>query len=151
MKRGLRRRDAGFTLLETLAVLAIFALVIGISTPLLRPAPGGLQLQASAHKLCATMRDARARAIAGNSELAVNINLARKSYWSPARPETFLPPEAHVDLRVAEARRQGAEQGDILFFPNGASTGGEITLSLGGRTAIVDVNWLTGAARCEIS
>jgi general secretion pathway protein H len=143
--------SAGFTLLETLAVMAIFALVIGISTPLLRPAPGGLQLQVAARRLCATMRDARARAIAGNNAFPVTFNVARKSYWTPALAETFLPPQAQLDLKISDARRQGPQQGDILFFPGGASTGGEVTLSLGGRTAIVDVNWLTGAARCEVS
>lgn len=142
--------SAGFTLLETLAVLAIFALMIGISTPLLRPAPGGLQLQATASRLCATMRDARARAIAGNGEFAVTFNLARKSYWTPILAETFLPPQTKMDMKIAEARRQSPVQGDILFFPGGASTGGEVTLSLGGRSATVDVNWLTGAARCEV-
>jgi general secretion pathway protein H len=151
--RRFRRHSAraGFTLLETLAVLAIFALIMGVSTPLLRPAPGGLQLQAASRRLCATMRDARARAIAGNGEFAVSFNLARKSYWTPVVAETFLPPQAQMDLKIAEARRRGAQEGDILFFPGGSSTGGEVTLSLGGRTAIVDVNWLTGAARCEVS
>jgi general secretion pathway protein H len=151
MKQRLYRPDAGFTLLETLAVVAIFAMVIGVATPLLRPPPGGLQLQASARRLCAIMRDTRARAIAGNSELAVSVDIARKSYWSPVLAETFLPPDTHMDLKIAEARKRGPAQGDILFFPSGASTGGEITLSLGGRTAIVDVNWLTGVARCEVS
>jgi general secretion pathway protein H len=152
MRRSRRHAArAGFTLLETLAVLAIFALIMGVATPLLRPAPGGLQLQAATRRLCATMRDARARAIAGNAEFPVTFNLARKSYWTPVVAEIFLPPQAHMDLKIAEARRQGADQGDILFFPGGSSTGGEITLSLGGRSAIVDVNWLTGAARCEVS
>ena len=152
MRDAVRRRpDAGFTLLETLVVLAIFALVIGVSTPLMRAPPEGLQLQASARRLCAAMRDTRARAIAGNNELALSVDLARKSYSSPTLTEIFLPPNTLIELKIADVRRQGPQQGDILFFPSGASTGGEITLTLGGRRAIVDVNWLTGAARCEVS
>ncbi len=96
------------------------------------------------------MRDARARAIASNAEFAVTFNIGRKSYSTPTLAETFLPPQTQIDLKIAEARRQSPLQGDILFFPGGASTGGEVTLSLGGRSAIVDVNWLTGAARCEV-
>ncbi len=142
---------AGFTLLEMLVALMIFALAIGVASPLLRPPPDGLQLRASARKLCAALRDARARAIASNSEFPLTFDLGRKSYSSPAFPETFLPARTAVELTIADNRRRGARQGDILFFPSGAATGGEITLSLGGRRATIEVNWLTGIARCEIS
>ncbi len=151
MKRRLSLDEtAGFTLLEMLAALVILALMIGVSAPLLRPPQPGLQLQASAEKLCAAMRATRARAIASNEEFALAFDLARKSYSSPALAETFLPSDTRIEFNIADVRRQGPQQGDILFFPSGASTGGEITLLLGGRRATIDVNWLTGAARCAV-
>jgi general secretion pathway protein H len=144
-----RSRLGGFTLLEMLAALAIVALMIGFSAPLLRPAPSGLQTRAAAQKLCAALAAARGRAIASNTEVVFTLDLSRKSFFAANQPENFLPADIHIDLKVVDVRRRGAQQGDILFFPSGASSGGEITLLGGGRRAMIDVNWLTGAARCQ--
>jgi general secretion pathway protein H len=144
------RNSAGFTLLEMLAAMAILALAIGFSAPLLRPPPPGLQLQVLARKLCAALQTTRARAIASNTEIPFIVDLARKSFAAPGLAEAMLPADMRVDLKIAESRRRGAQMGDILFFPSGASSGGEITLSGGGRRALIDVNWLTGATRCQV-
>ena len=150
-RRAKQAGAAGFALFELLAAVAILALLISLAAPLLRPPPSRLQLEASVRKLCATLRGARARAIESNSETAVAFDLARKSYFAPAAMETFLPPQTHIDLAIADSRRSGEQRGDILFFPSGATTGGEIALSLGGKRATVEVNWLTGGARCDMS
>ena len=149
-RRSSRKVSAGFTLLEMLAAMAILALMIGVSAPLLRPAPPGLQLQVFARKLCAALEATRARAIAANAEIPFVLDLARNSFTAPGVAETLSPPDIRIDLKIAESRRRGAQSGDILFFPGGGSSGGEITLSGGGRRALIDVNWLTGAARCQI-
>jgi general secretion pathway protein H len=48
-----------------------------------------------------------------------------------------------VALTVAETERV-ANIGGIRFFPDGQSSGGEIALTLEGRSARIAVNWLTG-------
>lgn len=146
---GLPSRLGGFTLLEMLAALAIMALMIALSAPLLRPTSSGLQTRAAAQKLCAALTVTRGRAIASNSEVAFVLDLSRKSFNAANQPEDFLPAYVHVDLKVADVRRRRAQKGDILFFPSGASSGGEITLTGGGRRAMIEVNWLTGATRCQ--
>jgi general secretion pathway protein H len=37
----------------------------------------------------------------------------------------------------------------LRFYPDGQSSGGEISLVLGGRSARLTVSWLTGEARIE--
>ena len=101
-RRAKQEGAAGFALFELLAVMAILALLIGLAAPLLRPPPARLQLEASVRKLCAALRGARARAIESNSETAVAFDLARKSYVAPAAMETFLPPQTHIDLAIAD-------------------------------------------------
>ena len=46
--------------------------------------------------------------------------------------------------REAQAR---AGEGAILFFPDGGSTGGRVTLASGRAAWSVDVGWLTGEVR----
>ena len=47
---------------------------------------------------------------------------------------------------VAETERSG-DVGGIRFYPDGQSSGGEIALTLDGRSARIAVNWLTGEPR----
>ena len=51
-----------------------------------------------------------------------------------------------VAMTVAETERAG-DSGGIRFFPDGQSSGGEIALTLDGRSARIAVNWLTGEPR----
>ena len=49
-------------------------------------------------------------------------------------------------MTIAETERM-AEIGGIRFFPDGQSSGGEIALTLEGRSARIAVNWLTGESQ----
>jgi general secretion pathway protein H len=48
-----------------------------------------------------------------------------------------------VAMTVAENERT-TNIGGIRFFPDGQSSGGEIALTLDGRSTRIAVNWLTG-------
>jgi len=148
--RARLRRDAGFSMLEMLAMLAILALVIGSSTILARPPSPSLRLQSAARQLCAALRMTRARAVATNMEMAVTFDSDSKTYASPVVAQAMLPQDAAVQFTVSNAQRHGATQGSVAFFPGGGSSGADITLTLGGRRAEIGVNWLTGATRCDL-
>jgi general secretion pathway protein H len=59
-----------------------------------------------------------------------------------------LPRGITVALTVAAPEVAGS-RGGLRFYPDGQSSGGEIVLRLGSRSARVTVNWLTGEARVE--
>ena len=147
---GKGARAAGFTLLEMLVVLALIGLISGMSAQLLRPPSPNLRIEAAARALCATLRATRTRAIATNGEAAVTIDLARKSFSSPVGGEAALPREAEVEINVASSQRESRQMAGILFYPDGSSTGGGVILQLSGRRAAIDVNWLTGEAKCGL-
>lgn len=149
LRRRLRTR-AGFTMLESLVVLALISLMVGMSSQLLRPPSGRLRLESATRSLCATLRATRSRAIATNNEASVVIDLDRRSYASPVGGEGRLPVETQILLDVANTQRVGANSGAITFFPDGSSTGGDLTLSTPDGRATVGVNWLTGEARCAL-
>ena len=145
------QRRGGFTLLEMLVVLALIALLAGLSTQLVRPAAPRLRLEAAARGLCAALRATRARAIATNEEATLIFDLERKAYVSPSVRETFIPAEARVQVSVASGQRDLRENAGLVFYPSGGSTGGDIILEIGGNRAIIQVNWLSGTTRCDIS
>ena len=149
LRRSLRAR-AGFTMLESLVVLALLSLVIGMASQLLRPPSGRLRLESATRSFCATLRATRSRAIATNAEVAVVIDLDRKSYASPVGGEGILPAEAHISLDVASTQRLSERSAAIAFFPDGTSTGGDVTLLTPDARATIGVNWLTGEARCAL-
>lgn len=147
-RASVKRSDAGFSMLESLVILAIIALVAGMSTQLLRPPSAKLRVEAAARALCATLRAARSRAVATNRDMSVIIDLDRKTYWSPIAGESALPSDAALTLNVANTQQLSARSGAIAFFPDGSSTGGDLTLEGAGARTKISVNWLTGEAIC---
>lgn len=145
------RPRGGFTLLEMLAVLALIALLAGLSTQLVRPAAPRLRLEAAARGLCAALRATRALAISTNQEATLVLDLHRKTYSSPSVRETPFPAEARVQVSVANGQRDARESAGLMFYPSGGSTGGDITLEIGDNRAAIQVNWLSGATRCDMS
>lgn len=146
--RPRQRRRAGFTMLESLVVLALVALLAGMSSQLLRPPSARMRLESAARSFCATLRATRARAIATNGEAAVVVDLFSKTYASPVGGVGQLPADAFLTFDVASTQRLSERTGAITFFPDGASTGGDMTLQLPEARATVAVNWLTGEASC---
>ncbi len=142
---------AGFTVLEMLVALAILTMVMGTGSMLLRRPSPGVQIEASARNLCAALRLTRSRALATNAETTLTIDLATKSFVSPVISETAFPREAEVQFTVADRMRTSRTAGGFLFFPGGGSTGGEVTIQAPGKRIVINVNWLTGETRCEVS
>lgn len=150
LRKG-RERRAGFTLLESLVVIALVALGASVASQLLRPRSGRLRLETSAQRFCETLRASRARAIATNSDASIVVDLSSKTYTSPIGPPGKFPAEALITLEVANTQQLTTRSGAITFFPDGGSTGADMTLQTPEARARIGVNWLTGSAKCEIS
>ncbi|OAI25733.1 type II secretion system protein GspH [Methylosinus sp. R-45379] len=142
------RRRRGFSLLETLAILLIVALLAGMAGQFARRPSPRLRVESATRALCAGLRATRMRAIATASEQAMTIDLRRKAFFSPAVAETALPEDAAIELAVSARERTEPSRGAIAFFPDGGSSGGGLTIGVAGARAEIDVNWLTGATRC---
>ncbi len=145
MKRA-RKHVAGFTLLELLVVLAIVGVVLGTMI-IARPNASGARVNAVARTLVATLRLARAQAVQRNTEIVVSIDPQTRTVKSP-QGKWQLPDGVHVVLTYAETEKR-AGAGGLRFYPDGQSSGGELKLALGGRSARLTVSWLTGEARVE--
>ncbi len=140
--------QAGFTLLELLAVLVILALaasaVLSIGSNSLETA----RVRSFLVQSEALFRDARIAAIENRVETAVVIDGESRRLRFPAAGRSVLMPKG-VSLQAKVARPSSNALPSIRFFPSGGSTGGELAFQFRGRSYALRINWLTGRADAE--
>jgi len=141
----MRSRRAGFTLLEVVLVLVIGA--IAYVAVLALPARGAsaADLKAAARTLAASLRHAQSMAMATRRDSALTIDVEAREF-TVAGDSTVrqLPQALELKLYTAQSEVSSEKRGGIRFYPDGSSTGGRITVSVGERKYLVDVDWLTG-------
>lgn len=114
-------------MLELLVVLLIAACAVALVAPQLSGGAGAQALQGRARELAAALRASRSEAIARQSEVVFALDEALRRRLEP------------LSVEVA-----GGRDSAIRFFPDGSSSGGRITLGAAGRSAAIEVHWLTG-------
>jgi prepilin-type N-terminal cleavage/methylation domain-containing protein len=155
--------DAGFSLLEMIVVMIIFAAIISILLPQLsagagRSPPTGLQSMAL--QVAAGLRETRAEALRSNTEQTFTLDLNNRMTWSMVRPT----PRRFLDGFNVEVIGAGLDWSNnglvkIRFQPTGVAVGGEIlvrdhrSVVLNNAVPIgmvrIGVDWLTGVPRIE--
>ncbi|GAB6041074.1 hypothetical protein JCM17961_17480 [Endothiovibrio diazotrophicus] len=141
-----RTRVSGFTLLELLVVMAIVGMLAALVAPRIGSSEGSL--------FRAQVREAVAA-----------LNYARRSAIIQGYPaEAVLQPggvtdpgEGHwvsrgVSLSVLEGKVPEGKDAPfkVTFFPEGGSSGGELALKLGTRTATIRIDAVTGRVRAKL-
>jgi general secretion pathway protein H len=135
--------EAGFTLVEMLVVLTILALTTTLVAPLVSGGSEGARLQMAASDLASAFRLTRSAAITRNREIDVN----KRTFSSAVVSQRSFAPDIDAKLTFAAGLGAGRSDGGFQFFPDGSSTGGDVTLSLRGTQTTLCVDWLTGVVR----
>lgn len=139
--------DAGITLIELLIVLAIISLVYALAMPNFLGATRSAGLRATALDIKSRLAMARAAAIARNRPVALIVDLPRRRYASEVdRRWMLLPADLALSVTTARDADGRTETPQLIFFPDGSSSGGKILLRQDNRSYDVSVNWLTGEA-----
>ena len=143
--RAAPRTRAGFTLLELLVVLAIMAIVAGMTIPMLGSGVSNAELKSAARQVAAGLRLARSDAVSTRQDTRVLLDLEHRTFQVERDPHVHaLPRELEMKLFTAQSDLVDERVGAIRFFPDGGSNGGRVTLAAGERKFEVDVDWLTG-------
>ena len=137
-------RAPGFTLLEVLVVLVIIAMATTLAAMALGGGLDGMRLRSSSKEIAAQLRYTRTQAIATGQPQRFSIDPRAHRWQGPGKRHGKIPASLGVEFTGAREVQPRAGAGGILFFPDGASTGGRIQLSVKRAALRVDVAWLTG-------
>ncbi len=139
------RREAGFTLIEVVAVLAIVAMLAAVALPRWPQGTTRPQLEAYALRIAALLKADRNAALRARTRVSTLLSLRTLDVVSGAGAgEVQLPDDVSFDAIVAQTC-SGRENGSAIdFLPSGMSCGGTIALARPGAAYHIRVNWLTG-------
>lgn len=140
----MNRPARGFTLLETLLVVALLAIAATLAAAAVTGGFRGMELRSTAKEIAAHLRFTRARAIATGQPQRFTIDPQGHAWRAPDGREGEIPRRLAVEFTGAREVQPSEGEGAIVFFPDGAATGGRVRLSLDGAAWEVDVAWLTG-------
>ena len=138
------RREAGFTLVEMLVVVAImgFALTMIVTRGPVRSQ--ALEMKAAVSEVAQGLRLARSKAIATNTPVQFAVDVPLRSFRIDRGTPTVLPSSLSISMTAVSEETLGATLAAIRFNGDGSATGGRIELTDGQRRSQIGVDWLTG-------
>lgn len=141
--------SGGFSLLEMMVVIAIIAAASLLATAALSGGIEGLRLRSSAKEVAAQLRFTRAQAIATGQPQRFTIDPRAHAWSAPKERRGEIPEQLGIVFTGARELQPREGEGAIVFFADGASTGGRVRLTARSAAWNVDVAWLTGEVRLE--
>jgi general secretion pathway protein H len=142
---ALARRQAGFTLLEIICVVAVIAMLAAIALPAFPLGTSRPRLQGYALETAALLKADRTAAMRRRDEVATVVDAPRRMVRSGVSGRTVrMPADVNVDAMLATRCNNRPGGPTIRYFASGMSCGGVIALTRKGVGYEVRVNWLTG-------
>ncbi|MBP3984461.1 GspH/FimT family pseudopilin [Pseudoxanthomonas helianthi] len=141
------KRARGVSLLEMLLVLALIAIASTLAAMALTGGLDGMRMRSSAKEIAAQMRYTRALAISTGKPQRFAIDPEGHRWQAPNRKPGRIADSLGVRFTGAREAQARAGEGGILFFPDGASTGGRVQLQAKRAAWRIDVGWLTGQVK----
>lgn len=137
-------RAAGFSLLEVLLVVVLIAATGVLAAGMVGGGFARLELRSSVRDVATQLRHARARALATGVPQTFSIDPAAHAWRGADGRAGELPESLGIHFTGAREAQPAEGVGAIMFFGDGASTGGQVRLSRGAAAFDVGVAWLTG-------
>lgn len=141
---------AGYSLLEMLVVLAIAAMATGLLTGGLNAFREKQSAQAIASGVAEAMMVAHWRAIRTGEEQSVVIDLESHLAIDPKGKTTIdIPGGMEISVTIGKEILTDRKRLEVMFLPDGSSSGSVIILKKGDDIAALRTNWLTGLTELD--
>ena len=128
-------------------IVVVMVIIAGASVIAVMTLGGGyerLQIQSSVKEIAVAVKHARATALATSKPQKFIIDPEAHTWQIEGGKSGTIPDSLTVSFTGARALQSHQGQGAILFFEDGASTGGRVQLKSKRAVWNVDVAWLTG-------
>jgi general secretion pathway protein H len=132
----------GFTLIELLVVMSLLVMVISLLPPLFRPVMEHHSLYSESQRLVLLMRQARNEAMLSQKTQRIDLD-ASKQRIAYNNQRVQLAASTKLDAKVSR-QSDNSQQGSIVFYADGSSSGGQLLLADNHYAFAIDVNWVTG-------
>ena len=143
----MQHRVRGVSLLEMLLVVALIAGASVLAMAAFGGGMAGLQLRSEAREIAAQLRFTRTPAIATGQPQRFTINPQAHVWTAPRNRSGTVPDTLGVTFTGARELQPSEGEGAIVFFADGASTGGRVQLRREQAGWNIDVAWLTGEVK----
>ena len=139
-----KRGQSGVSLLEMLLVVSLIAIASLLAAAAFSGGIKGMELRSVSKEIAADLRFTRTRAISTGQPQRFVIDPAARTWRAPDGHEGEIPEALQVRFIGAREAQPSEGEGAVMFFNDGAATGGRIQLSREDAAWNIDVAWLTG-------
>lgn len=141
-----QRAEAGFTLLELVVVLALAALLLGLTLPSLHHSWQRSQVRVALRQLAVTLKTARSHAATQQQRVRVFLNVPAGQYQlEGSRVWRQLPGMMKIVDSSLVWQDRSVRTGYIAFYGDGSSSGGSLAfVDSFGRGHLLNVEVVTG-------
>jgi general secretion pathway protein H len=140
-------RQAGFTLIELMAVMLIIALIASLVVTI-TPGTGRARLKAVTLETAALLRRERVGAIMTGRDRQVSLDGERRALIGDGGGVVAIPRDVVLDVLGASEVSSGRLM-VARFHPDGASSGAVLRLSREKAGYEIRVNWYTGGVAID--
>lgn len=127
--------SSGYTLIELLVIIAILAIIATFAVPVALTLADGMRLQSDTRNLLTQLRQIEQGAVDRERTIVVRND--------PVLPR--LVTDDGYSLELPDGSTAHIQDGaDIVFFPDGSSNGGLVSVSRENRVLNIRVGWLLG-------
>ncbi|MBX8545451.1 prepilin-type N-terminal cleavage/methylation domain-containing protein [Pseudomonas cichorii] len=134
--------NRGFTLMEMLVVLVLMSIAVGLVGFGLQQGLSAASERRAVGDMVEALRATRVRAIVTGQPARTVFDLRKMTFKAPGKRVQHWPENLQVNMQT------GADLGSAVeFYPDGGSSGGNLTLVNGDRRWRIDIGWLTGSVQ----
>ncbi|MBX8485666.1 GspH/FimT family pseudopilin [Pseudomonas cichorii] len=134
--------NRGFTLMEMLVVLVLMSIAVGLVGFGLQQGLSAASERRAVGDMVEALRATRVRAIVTGQPARTVFDLRKMTFKAPGKPVRHWPERLQVNMQTAADLGSAVE-----FYPDGGSSGGNLTLVNGDRRWRIDIGWLTGSVQ----
>ena len=145
-----KRDTGGFSLIELLITLTLLVADVSLVPVYLSKGVSTAELKSSVRQIVSGLKFVRSEAVSKSKEQVFLLDVQKREFTThPGGKARELPKGLDLRLKTAQSEQISEDQGGIRFFPDGSSTGGEISVSSDARAFSIAVNWISG--KVEVS